>query len=126
MTEETTARSDDAEQPVPESWRPNLEPIVAAFADCDHGLARGVARVEPVSAETAEQIQQSLADYGATLTALPPETWDSSVAARAGSRWDVLVDLWTEEEGRSDLVLHAQVAVDDDGPRVAVYLVYVP
>lgn len=43
-----------------------------------------------------------------------------------GNHWEMLVDLRTLEEGRSDLVLH--VKVYEEGPqfRYAVYLVYVP
>jgi hypothetical protein len=71
--------------------------------------------VAPVSAETAKQIREYLEDYGATLVALDPDTWESSVSLWMGDKWEVLVDLWTEEEGRSDLVLHLYVREDGSG-----------
>lgn len=43
-----------------------------------------------------------------------------------GDKWEVLVDLWTEEEGPSDLVLHLYVREDRVEYRSEVYLVYVP
>jgi hypothetical protein len=43
-----------------------------------------------------------------------------------GNHWDVLVDLWTKEEGRSDLVLGVKVTELAGEPRFTVQLVYVP
>ncbi len=116
--------SDEREQlPIPAHWRQTFREIVAAFAGADY--RRMIPGVEPLSVETETQIQRYIRDYGATLVALPEETWASSVCIWAGDHWDAIVDLWTQEEGRSDLVLHAQV---NDGPSftVRVHLVYVP
>ena len=60
------------------------------------------------------------------MTALPEETWDTSVATWMGTHWDVLIDLWTVEEGRSDLVLRANVYQDPPGFRYEVVMAYVP
>jgi hypothetical protein len=43
-----------------------------------------------------------------------------------GTRWDVLIDLWTVESGRSDLVLDARVFEVPSGYRYEIHLVYVP
>ncbi len=48
------------------------------------------------------------------------------MAARGAGGLDVLGDLWTEEEDRSDLVLHTHVTDGEDGPRLSVRPVYVP
>lgn len=70
---------------------------------------------------------QAVDDYGAvTLISLPDESWDTSVALWSGDRWRCLVDLWTEEEGRSDLVLDIDVFENGPGYRFCVHLVYVP
>ncbi len=117
--------TDESEQrPIPTHWRQTFREVVAAFVAADYRL-REIPGVEPVSTETATQIQRYIRDYGATLTSLPDETWESSVCIWTGSHWDTLIDLWTQEEGRSDLVLHAHVT---DAPvfSVKVYLVYVP
>jgi len=112
----------DEQQAVPLKWRPALAVAANAFAAGDFTL-QALAGVEPTSASTASQVREYLADYGATLVSLPEETWDSSVCIWSGHHWDVLVDLWTQEEGRSDLVMHAHVAQSDI---VSVHAVYVP
>lgn len=114
------------ERPIPTTWRPMFCAIVAAFLEHDYLLKRGVPGVATVSQATADHIQQYIADYGATLVALPDETWDSSVCIWCGSHWDVLIDLWTREEGRSDLVLSAHVTEHHPGIVVEVHMVYVP
>jgi hypothetical protein len=43
-----------------------------------------------------------------------------------GDHWDALIDLWTEDEGRSDLVLQVDVSEAASGYRVDIRLVYVP
>lgn len=117
--------NDSGEQPVPVAWRQTFRLIVAAFVVGDYRLVAGVPGVAPVPAETAAQIQSYIGDYGATLVALPEETWNFSVCAWTGSHWETLIDLWTQEEGRSDMALHARVT---EAPEllVEVHLVYVP
>ena len=123
MSDSTTNAAPSGEQqPVPLEWRPALERAANAFAAGNFTL-QGLASVEPTSASTALQVSEYLADYGATLVSLPAETWDSSVCIWSGHHWDVLVDLWTQEEGRSDLVMHAHVAPSGV---VSVHAVYVP
>lgn len=55
----------------------------------------------------ATQIRQAIDDYGRTLTR-PPESEYSNldvieVQGTSPRKWSVRFDLWTEEEGRSDL-----------------------
>ncbi|WPU55350.1 hypothetical protein SQW19_13515 [Stenotrophomonas acidaminiphila] len=108
---------------IPEHWRPTFREIVSAFVAGEYG--RAIPAVEPISTQTAVNIQRYIRGYGATLAALPEDTWKSSVCMPAGDHWDAFVDLWTKEEGRSDLVLHAQV-FDSPAFSVKVHLVYVP
>ncbi len=120
-------KSEDNEQPVPTDWRGVLKAIVKSFVKRDYQLDEDVAGVVKVSQETATQIQKYIDDYGEELVELPDETWKSSVCTWIDPHWDVLVDLWTEGEGRSDLVLHAQVTESNgDGYTISVYMVYVP
>ena len=118
----SNAAPSDEQQPVPLEWRPALAKAANAFAAGDFTL-QGLSGVEPTSASTASQVREYLADYGATLVPLPQETWDSSVCIWSGHHWDVLVDLWTQEEGCSDLVMHAYVAPSGV---VSIHAVYVP
>jgi hypothetical protein len=117
----------DEEFPVPVVWRPTLDVIVASFVRGDFKPTAGD-RVEAISDETAHQITAYVRDYGVvTLVPLTEETWRSSVAMWIGDdRWEVLVDLRTAEEGRSDLVLHAHVREIGEDYVFSVYMVYVP
>jgi len=124
---EVVAVKDETEQqPVPTAWRTVLTQVVSALKNGDYGLTAGVPGVERPSMETAKHIRESIADYGTTLIELPEEAWESSVCMWYGTHWDALVDLWTEEEGRSDLVLSARISEEANGYSFKIYLVYVP
>lgn len=117
----------DHEHPIPGSWRPVFRAIVSAFVRCDYRLSKGVPLVAAVDQETANSIKSYIAEYGdITLIELPDATWDSSVAMWMGTRWETLVDLWTDEEGRSDLVLNAFVREVGSAFEFEVRMVYVP
>lgn len=116
----------DNERPVPSAWRPTLTSIVDAFVQGDYRLARGIPDVAPVSEETAAQIQEYIDEYGETLVALPRAAWETSTCIWMEDHWDALVDLWTEEEGSSDLVLQVRVAEADGHYLVTVHMVCVP
>jgi len=128
MREHETIQVSKNEQqgPVPSCWRSGIAQIVDAFVRHDYALAAGVHGVAPVSADTATHIRDYIQDYGAALVSLPDETWASSVCIWNGVGWDVLVDLWTQEEGPSDLVLEVKVSQEHDGYMLQVYMVYVP
>ena len=127
MSNKSPVADDSAEQrSVPLEWRSTLRQIADAFAQGNYGLEPGVANVEPISASTAAQIEGYVEHYPATLTSLPEATWDSSVCIWDGNHWEVLIDLWTREEGPSDLVLHAHVRPVDAGFSFNVQGVYVP
>lgn len=116
----------DAERPIPSRWRPALCSIVTAFLKGDFLLAENIVGVEAISQKTATHIQSYLRDYGATLVPLPEETWNSSVCIWAETHWDFLLDLYTREEGPSDLVLRGRVTDTSSGFKIAVHMVHVP
>lgn len=119
-------KDSENEGPIPSAWRPILKNIVDAFVRHDYRLTDGVAGVAPVSEETATQICTYIQEYGAKLVSLPQESWATSVCIWMGDHWDALIDLWTEEEGSSDLVLQVHVSEVDSEFLVTVYMVYVP
>jgi hypothetical protein len=114
------------QQSIPTAWRLPFKNVVSAFARGDYRLKSGVIGVSEISAEIAAHIQDSVQSYGATLIELPEETWESSVCMWYGTYWDALVDLWTQEEGRSDLVLNVRVTESSFGFLFKVHMVYVP
>jgi hypothetical protein len=112
--------------PVALAWRPRFESIVAKLAAGD---VEGVAQLRSVEVEVAvlAQMRAYLADYGEALVPLPPAAWDTSVAQWMDGYWDVVIDLWTEEAGASDLVLAARVVSGEDGSvSLRVVGVFVP
>jgi hypothetical protein len=123
---ERPIKDPEQERPVPLVWRPVLRDVVEAIRLGDASLASAVPSVARVAPETAEQIREYVAEYGELVVALPEASWKSSVALWMGSWWDVLIDLWTESEGRSDLVLHLRVFEHGTGYRFEVGQVYVP
>jgi hypothetical protein len=125
-TEVPVTKDSENEGPIPLAWRPTLKNIVDAFVRHDYRLADGVTGVAPVSEETATQIRTYIQEYGAMLVSLPQESWATSVCIWMGDHWDALIDLWTEEEGSSDLVLQVHVSEVDNEFLVTVYMVYVP
>lgn len=126
MVEIEIIKDSENERPVPTALRPRFSEIVKAFVKADYLLEKGIAGVSPVAKDTAEQIKAYINDYGEELVELPDATWNSSVCLWMGTHWDVLVDLWTIQEGLSDLVLRAKIFESEEGYLVEVSMVYVP
>lgn len=103
------ARDESKECPVAEPWRNTIRSIVRALAEGDLLRTRGMSGVRPISEETWRYVSECIENYGETLTELPDDAWKSSVSQWMIDRWEVLVDLWTREAGRSDLVMHLSV-----------------
>ncbi len=118
-------KDEEQEQPVPPEWRSKLRDIAGALKDGNYSL-RGLASVEPLGEATAAGIARNIDEYGCTLTSLSDESWDTSVCQWQLDYWEVLVDLFTLEEGCSDLVLHVHVFEQVDGFVFKVHFVYVP
>ena len=114
------------EEPVPHAWRPTLTAIANCVVRDDYDDLRHFPRVTPPSAESAKRIRGNLRDYGQTFTELSEDTWRSSVSSWQGPYWELLVDLWTVESGRSDLVLFVHVSESSEGLRFEIDDVHVP
>jgi len=110
MTEHVPViKCEDQELPVPTEWRKPLTDIVACLASGEFSKLPSVAPVTPLTDERCSDIELYVRAYGATLTSLPEESWKTSIYLWMGGYWDVLVDLFTVEEGPSDLVLSLRV-----------------
>lgn len=72
---------------------------------------------------SASLLKQAVADYGRTLVMPPTSAFDQLDIVRIKhaepSAWSVRMDLWTMEEGRSDLSLECTV-IDRPGDLLAV------
>ncbi len=113
------------EHPVPSEWRVKLREIADALKDGNFNL-RDIECVEPLDDGTAAGMARNIDAYGCTLMTLPEECWDTSVCQWQMEYWEVLVDMFSVEEGRSDLVLHVNVFAQSDRFDYKVHFVYVP
>jgi hypothetical protein len=82
--------------------------------------------VNTISDKTAEQIKEYIEDYGEELIELPNDTWDSSVYIYYGNYWNILIDLYTKDEGLSDLVLNTEIREDNNEYIFDIKLIYIP
>ncbi|EDP69488.1 hypothetical protein FBALC1_05333 [Flavobacteriales bacterium ALC-1] len=119
-------KNEEEELPIPHLWRPTFKTIVNAFVQKDYELSSGINNVNPVLENTAEQIKEYIKDYREVLIELPDETWNTSVYICYGNYWNVLIDLYTEGEGLSDLVLNAEVRKNNSEYLFDIKMVYVP
>jgi hypothetical protein len=93
----------------------------------DYELLSSSSGTRRLSADEADYIAENLMAYGGvTLIDLPQETWDTSVALWMGDHWEVVVDLWSAEEGRTDLILSLQIRDTDGAYEYFVEGVWVP
>lgn len=119
-------KDEEKQQPIPTAWRQTLREIVEAFKDGDFQLDRGLAGVRALSPEDAARIARNLEGYGVHLTSLPDDTWETSACQWMRGYWDALIDLYTVEEGASDLALSVRVYEVAQGYDFQVESVHVP
>jgi hypothetical protein len=115
----------DNEHPVPTVWRDTLSRIVDALRRDEFSL-NSIEDVSPISNNEADRLRRNIATYGVHLSKLPERAWQTSVCRWMEDYWDVLVDLFTEEEGESDLVLFIKVYEREGSYRFNVESVHVP
>ena len=126
MNEIEVEKNEEEELPIPHIWRPTFKAIVSAFIKKDYKLCNEIKNVNTISDKTAEQIKEYIEDYGEELIELPNDTWDSSVYIYYGNYWNILIDLYTKDEGLSDLVLNTEIREDNNEYIFDVKLVYIP
>ncbi|NPV19950.1 DUF7668 domain-containing protein [Bradyrhizobium aeschynomenes] len=68
---------------------------------------------------SADMMRQAIADYGRTLITPPSEAFATMDVIRVADAdrpaWSIRFDLWTKEEGRSDLSLECRIVDRCDG-----------
>lgn len=111
---------------IPTAWRRAFADIVEGLKAGDFDLVRKVAGVRPISEEDATRIAGNIKRYGAQLTSLPEETWQTSACQWMIGYWDALVDLYTVDEGASDLALVVRVYEEGSAYAFEILSVHVP
>jgi hypothetical protein len=84
--------------------------LVALLVAGDYDVAAAMTRNDRLS---AEELRNAIARYGRTLVPLPEDQWDRldvvAIDGREHPTFHVVLDLWTAEEGRSDLSLELEL-----------------
>ena len=83
-----------------------------------HGDYDALERLSRGKRLTAAELKQAVQEYGRTLVMPPDEAFERldvvDVDAFSPKRHGVRLDLWTAQEGRSDLTL--EITITDTGP----------
>lgn len=119
-------KDEENAHPIAEEWRTTIREIVRALAEGDYEIVRGIPSVSTPSKKRVEQMRNYVAEFGEALAELPDEAWRTSVSQWMGTHWELLVDLWTHETGRSDLTLNLRVFEDEGGYRFELDSLHVP
>lgn len=110
--------------PIPEHVKPLLARVVDLVAADD---LEGLRRDPQILLADQDDPLYWVSDHPATVVPLPDEAWRfaKAIPRDDGRRWYVMVDLWTAEEGRSDLTLEAEVREHRDGLVIEVENIHV-
>ncbi len=111
---------------VPERFRPVITAAVDRLVAKDYAGLRADGLVAGSNDPDDDSVGLWIEQYPATLVPLPPEAWEHAMAGETVEPrvWWVTVDLWTAEEGRSDLTLEGHI-LDRDPPVLTIDDVHV-
>lgn len=98
--------------PVPDKYRPALRDLVHELVSGNYESLEADGRAGRLS---AGMLRDAVADYPATLVDIPDEALKlpDPIPLREGSVVAIDLDLWTAQEGQSDLTLSVEV---EDSP----------
>jgi len=104
---------------IPEKFHEPINSLIEKLVQKDYA---GLERNGQARRLGAAGLREAVAEYGRQLTRVPPEAFELSDAVAIDfqpGNWNVNMNLWTVEEGRSDLTL-TLTASDLDGRIVVV------
>ncbi|WP_194903818.1 DUF7668 domain-containing protein [Catenulispora rubra] len=116
----------DDDEPVPERFRPVLEQIAERIAAGDYDcLTRDFS---PYADAPVHDLGVWARDYPATFVAFPPEAWQYAHVFhdRERGEWMIDIELWSVEEGRSDMMLETVIREHDGQVQVEIRDLRVP
>ena len=99
---------------VPKFLRPAIRDVVHELTAGNYELLERDGRTGRL---TASEVRDAIQEYGRTLIDLPAVAFDEGGDSFQinNSRWAVDQDLWTAEDGHSDLTLELDAVVTADG-----------
>ena len=111
-------------QAVPERFRPAVHALICMIADGD---VAGICASPWIRVSEGDPLLWTR-DYPGTLVPLPEEGWDLADTIQISEHpklWSIVIPLWTDIEGRSDLTLEATVEERGEGPIVTIDNIHV-
>ena len=118
-------KNENEELPIPIIWRQTIYKIVDELRKGNFQI-QGIKNVDPLDVLNAETIRKSIDYYDDKILPLPKETWSTSTYRWALDHWEIIVDLFTEREGLSDLSLFINVAENSSDYTFQVESIHVP
>lgn len=106
-------KDEENNRPIPTVWRDTLILIVEAIKSNNYEMLSTTATVRSALKKDIDIINENIEDYGCQLVSLPESAWETSVCQWMIDYWDVLIDLYTKEEGASDMSLSIRVIEKD-------------
>jgi len=110
---------------VPQEWRSTFTAIVQAFVEGNYKLINVDDSIQHLGAADAQYIRDYLHGQKCRLISLPESTWEHSVYQWYQGFWDVWLNLYTVEEGRSDLFLLTRVYEVKNSFKFSVQLIFI-
>ncbi|HQZ58966.1 MAG TPA: hypothetical protein PLQ39_04645 [Acinetobacter sp.] len=117
---------DEMPHKVPSAWRHTVQEIVEVFKNKNYEKLNNIAGVNQIDYDYAQDIGQNIDNYGETLISLPEQTWNTSECMWSEGFWEIYIDLFTENEGRSDLILSLKVNEINKDYKFEIMNIYVP
>ena len=101
--------------------------MVEAFKDKDFERLNTLPSVQCIDVAYAAEIAENIDAYGAHLMSLAEEAWHTSVCLyMENESWKAIIDLFTVEEGRSDLILDLFIVKKENQFIFQINNIYVP
>jgi hypothetical protein len=126
MTEIPIRKDDSMEHAIPSQWRPVIKGIVDALRHNTSFRGEVGILIKELPSSEYERIFRNIQSYGGSLAELPEETWSTSICQWQDGYWELLVDLFTNEDDLSDLALFLKVEEGRDRYIFTIQSVHVP
>ena len=115
------------QSPIPSIWKDCIIQIVEAFKDKDLARLNTLPSVQCIDLAYASEIAENIDAYGAHLISLAEESWHTSVCIyMENESWKAIIDLFTVEEGRSDLIIDLFIFKKENQFIFQINNIYVP